>query len=100
MSVKKVTAPIGCVDHEVVGITIDTTTYNALSATDLVANHSTVFSFEENPNGQTDLVFEIDDLLPEIVVTMIETSSNRPYSVTTVDYDVIGGRPTTRCPKC
>lgn len=100
MALKKVTAPIGCVDHEVTDITIDTTSYNALSVTGLVTNHPTVFSLEENPNGQTDLVFEIDELVDFVIAHLIETSSSRPYEVATEDYDVIGGRPATRCPKC
>lgn len=98
MSLKNVSIFIGSVNDEVVKIPLGGVDYTAPTVNALVTGHSTVFSLVTNPNGQTDLAFQMDDSIPYIIGDFKEASTTNPYSLATADY--IGGQPKTRCPQC
>lgn len=56
------------------------------------------FYLDTNPNGQTDLCIEVEDTAPDMEAELAEYGTNNIYNI--VSNDFIGGRPTTRCPKC
>lgn len=69
-----------------------------MSVTDLVAAQPETYSLVQNPNGQTDLAFEIDMAIAAVRGNFTETSTSNLYKLMTEDY--VGGQPKTRCPQC
>lgn len=61
---------------------------------DLVNAYPSTYSLVQNPNGQTDLAWEIDDTISAVLCELVEYGSANIYEQNTVDYS--GPHPTTR----
>lgn len=97
MSNKNISFPIGNIKDTVVnigGLPYD------MTVEELAADVGNDFFIEENPNGQTDLCLSVADTTPDIEANLTEYATGSPYVIMSNDFDVIGGRPATRCPKC
>ena len=92
---KKISFAIGNVEDvitDINGTPIDCT------AQQLVDDTESGYWFEANPNGQTDLCTEVADAENDWTGIFAEVNTTSIY--TKVSNEFVGGRPTTRCPKC
>ena len=97
MANKSISFPIGNIND--IAVTIGGVNYG-VSCYDLAADPENDFFIDENPNGQTDLCLVVPDTTPDIQGEFTEYGTGNPYVIISNDFDVIGGRPATRCPKC
>lgn len=98
MANKNVSIYIGNTLDAVDSLTVGGTPYSAASVSSLVSNNSSVFSLVANPNGQTDLAFQIDDAIEAVEGSFTEYGTASIYNAQSWDY--VGGQPKTRCPRC
>lgn len=94
MANKTVTTWPGCLNDEVASIG-STTFTSGTTVQDLVDNDAN-YSLVDNPNGQKDLEFEIDDQIESLSCHFKAASNGISYYFPT--FDVIGPQPKDRRP--
>jgi hypothetical protein len=102
MALKSVSIWIGNRLDPVTNLSINGNNYSAASCEQLVSEHSSVFWFELNSNGQWDLCFKIDDSVPYVVGSFTAYGTTNAYQAQSWDFEYIGGqpKPKPRCPGC